>query len=29
MEAIEQVVCEIKQLAFTGSGPPETVLLLI
>ena len=29
METIEQVVCELKQLAFTGSALPETVLLLI
>ncbi len=29
MQAIEQVVCELKQLAFTGSALPETVLLLI
>ena len=29
MEAIGQVVCEFKQLVFTGSGPPEIVLLLI
>ena len=29
MEAIEQVVCELKQRAFTGSAHPETVLLLI
>ena len=27
METIEQVVCELKQLAFTGSALPETVLL--
>ena len=29
MEAIEQVLCELKQLAFTGSALPEIVLLLI
>ena len=29
MQAIEQVVCELKQLAFTGSALPETVLVLI
>ena len=29
METIEQVVCELKQLAFTGSALPETVLLLV
>ena len=29
IETIEQVVCELKQLAFTGSALPETVLLLI
>ena len=29
MENIEQVVCELKQLAFTGSALPETVLLLV
>ena len=29
MGAIEQVVCELKQLAFTGSALPETVLLPI
>ena len=28
MEAIEQVVCGLKQLAFTGSALPETMLLL-
>ena len=29
MKVIEQVVCELKQLAFTGSAVPETVLLFI
>ena len=29
METIEQVVCELKQLALTGSAFPETVLLFI
>ena len=29
METIEQVVSELKQLAFTGSALPETMLLLI
>ena len=29
MEPIEQVVCELNQLAFTRSALPETVLLLI
>ena len=29
METIEQAVCELKQLAFTGSALPENVLLLL
>ena len=29
MEVIEHVVCELKQLAVTGSALLETVLLLI